>query len=107
MATSCLACFAVRQQRWNDAAHAAGVLSHYFTDVIQPLHTQVDQREKVLHGPIECSIYRSFDSILQGWQDDEMRIVFQLADRDGEQDRCKPAFGAGVLHAPLQGLTAW
>lgn len=73
----------IRQRRWNDAAHAAGVLSHYFTDVLQPLHTQVDQRERVLHGPIERSIYRSYDEILRGWKDDEMRVVFQLADREG------------------------
>ncbi|CAN0424209.1 unnamed protein product, partial [Hapterophycus canaliculatus] len=26
----------LRQDRWSDAAHAAGVLSHYFTDPIQP-----------------------------------------------------------------------
>ncbi|MEM9589655.1 MAG: DUF4332 domain-containing protein, partial [Planctomycetota bacterium] len=42
----------LRQNRFSDAAHAAGVLSHYFTDPIQPLHTAQSASEKVLHRPI-------------------------------------------------------
>lgn len=70
----------LRENRFSDAAHAAGVLSHYFTDPLQPLHTQSDQRELVQHRPIEWSIARSYNRILQRWRDDDLRIVFQLSD---------------------------
>ena len=71
----------LRTDRFSDAAHAAGVLSHYFSDVMQPLHTAVCEREKVHHRPIECSVTESYDAIYRRWKDDEMRIVFQLSDR--------------------------
>ena len=29
----------MEQQQWEDAVYAAGVLSHYFTDPLMPLHT--------------------------------------------------------------------
>lgn len=70
----------LRLNRFSDAAHAAGVLSHYFTDPMQPLHTQHGEQEKILHRPIEWSVYRSYDEILQCWQQDDLRIVFQLSD---------------------------
>lgn len=66
--------------RYADAAHAAGVLSHYFTDPMQPLHTQQCRRERVLHRPIEWSIQHAYDKILQCWHDDQLRIVFQLSE---------------------------
>lgn len=77
--------------RYSDAAHAAGVLSHYFTDPLQPLHTQHDVREKILHGPIEWSVHRSYRSILRGWKQNELRIVFQLSDSFGW-------LGEAILH---------
>ena len=67
--------------RFADAAHAAGVLSHYFTDVLQPLHTGICDRERFLHRPIECSIFAAYDAILRAWREDEMRVVCQLTDR--------------------------
>lgn len=78
--------------RFSDAAHAAGVLSHYFTDPLQPLHTHHDAREKVLHGPIEWSVDRSYRSILRGWKQNELRIVYQLS--DGPQ-----WLGEAILHS--------
>lgn len=82
----------LRTDRLSDAAHAAGVLSHYFTDIMQPLHTEICAREKVLHQPIERSVYETYESIYRGWQEDEMRIVFQLADRP-------EWLGEAMLHA--------
>jgi len=78
--------------RFSDAAHAAGVLSHYFTDPLQPLHTHHDAREKVLHGPIEWSVHRAYRSILRGWKQNELRIVYQLS--DGPQ-----WLGEAILHS--------
>ena len=73
----------LRNDRFGDAAHAAGVLSHYFTDPLQPLHTQQCEQEKVLHRPIEWSITKSYDQIYQHWKGDELRIVFQLSGEPG------------------------
>lgn len=73
----------LRQDRWSDAAHAAGVLSHYFTDPIQPLHTAQTIQEKVLHRPIEWSITKSYASLFLKWKNDPTRTVFQLSDGPG------------------------
>ncbi|MGI9474223.1 MAG: DUF4332 domain-containing protein [Rubripirellula sp.] len=73
----------LRTNRWADAAHAAGVLSHYFTDPMQPLHTEQSDSEKVLHRPIEWSITKSYDDILERWKEDDLRVVFQLSDQVG------------------------
>lgn len=69
----------LRHDRFGDAAHAAGVLSHYFTDALQPLHTQQCDREKVLHRPIEWSITKAYHDIYRRWKENDLRIVFQLS----------------------------
>ncbi len=69
--------------RWEDAAYAAGVLSHYFTDPLMPLHTAQSERETLVHRPMEWSICKSYDRILKIWTSDELRLVFQLGDGDG------------------------
>jgi len=71
----------LRTNRFSDAAHAAGVLSHYFTDPFQPLHTEHSALEKVLHRPIEQSIYRAYSEIYQLWRGSEMEVIFQLSNR--------------------------
>jgi hypothetical protein len=71
----------LRAGAWADAAHAAGVLSHYFTDPLQPLHTAQSPREGVVHRPLEWSIYQSYDRILSRWRDDRFRVVFRLSSR--------------------------
>jgi len=71
----------LRTNRFSDAAHAAGVLSHYFTDPLQPLHTEHSELEKVLHRPIEQSIYRAYSEIHKIWRESEMEVVFQLSNQ--------------------------
>ncbi|WP_404309869.1 DUF4332 domain-containing protein [Neorhodopirellula lusitana] len=73
----------IRNNDWAEAARAAGVLSHYFTDPIQPLHTAQSPAEKVLHRPIEWSITKSYTSLREQWQEDPTRTVFQLSDGPG------------------------
>ncbi len=73
----------LRTNRFSDAAHAAGVLSHYFTDPIQPLHTAQTPAEKILHRPIEWSVTKSYGSLLADWKADPSRTVFQLSDNPG------------------------
>ncbi len=50
-------------QQWSDAAYACGVLSHYFTDPIMPLHTGQSEREAIVHRPMEWSICKSYEEI--------------------------------------------
>jgi hypothetical protein len=81
----------LRTDRFSDAAHAAGVLSHYFTDPMQPLHTHSCDREAVIHRPLEWSVLQSYESILADWKSDDMRVVFRLSDRS-------EWLGEAVLH---------
>lgn len=71
------------QDRFDDAAHAAGVLSHYFTDPMQPLHTAQSPVESVLHRPIEWSVNRNYRNLYDAWQRDPERVLFRLSDRPG------------------------
>ena len=65
--------------KYSDAAQAAGILCHYFTDILQPLHTGSTAREALVHLPIERSIYACYDEIMKRWIDDEQRVVFRLS----------------------------
>ncbi|MCA9138754.1 MAG: zinc dependent phospholipase C family protein, partial [Planctomycetales bacterium] len=73
----------LRAERFRDAAHAAGVLSHYVTDVIQPLHTISTDREALVHRPMEWSIDQSYDRIVQRWNDDGVDVMIRLSDKPG------------------------
>jgi len=69
------------ERRYGDAAHAAGVLSHYYVDPLQPLHTKLCPRGKVIHRPLEWSIVASYDAILRDWIEQEMRVIVRLSNR--------------------------
>ena len=70
----------LRERRYSDAAHAAGVVSHYFTDPLQPLHTKQCDRERVLHRPIEWTVSRNYQALFQTWKQNDLRVVFELSD---------------------------
>ena len=52
---------ALAQQDWQTAVHCAGVLSHYYTDPLQPLHTAQSEAENNVHRAIEWSISKAYD----------------------------------------------
>lgn len=82
----------VREERFADAAHAAGVISHYFTDPVQPLHTAQTPVERVLHRPIEWTILQSYDAIYRTWLHGDGKTVIALSNR--------PTWlGEAILHA--------
>ncbi len=54
---------ALRQSQWTDAIYAAGVLSHYFTDPVQPFHTGQSEAEGVIHRAAEWSIAKSYEEL--------------------------------------------
>jgi hypothetical protein len=48
---------------WPEAAYAAGVLSHYYTDPVMPFHTGQTEAENAIHRATEWSINRSYDAL--------------------------------------------
>ena len=54
---------ALAQQDWPTAVHCAGVLSHYYTDPLQPLHTAQSEAENNVHRAIEWSISKAYDDL--------------------------------------------
>jgi len=54
---------ALRQRYWRVACYNAGVLSHYYTDPIQPFHTAQSTAESNIHRAAEWSITRSYKEL--------------------------------------------
>lgn len=54
---------ALRAEKWQDAAYAAGVLSHYYTDPVMPFHTGQTEAENAIHRATEWSINRSYNAL--------------------------------------------
>ena len=56
---------ALRRQDWRIAVYDAGIMSHYYTDPIQPFHTGQSEEEARIHRAVEWSIANSYDEILR------------------------------------------
>ena len=54
---------ALRAEAWEEAVHAAGVLSHYVADPMHPFHTAQSEAENAIHRACEWSINRAYDSL--------------------------------------------
>jgi hypothetical protein len=54
---------ALRRRDWEQAVFAAGVLSHYYTDPIQPFHTGQTEEEGSIHRAAEWSIAKSYEEL--------------------------------------------
>ncbi len=54
---------ALRAGDWPQAAYAAGVTSHYYTDPCMPFHTAQTEAENSIHRATEWSINRSYDAL--------------------------------------------
>jgi len=54
---------ALRLEKWDKAAYALGVLTHYYADPIQPFHTGQTEEEGAIHRAVEWSIAKSRDTI--------------------------------------------
>ncbi len=74
---------ALSHEQWDQAAYAAGVISHYFTDPLQPMHTGQAEREAVVHRPLEWSVTRSYQSLYEQWKRSDVEIRFQLSNQPG------------------------
>ncbi|QDV70322.1 Zinc dependent phospholipase C [Rosistilla carotiformis] len=68
----------LNSEEWEYAAYDLGVLSHYFTDPIMPLHTGSSDPEGVVHRPLEWSVCQSYESLYERWKSGKVRVQFQL-----------------------------
>ncbi len=73
---------ALRASDWAEAAFAAGVLGHYLSDPLMPLHTAQSEAEASFHRAIEWSVSRSYDDLL-------------ATVPNGSTSRTAPSLGAG------------
>lgn len=55
----------MHESDWRKAAYDIGVLSHYFTDPLMPLHTAQHPSEAVVHRPLEWSVCKTYDRIFR------------------------------------------
>jgi len=54
---------ALASGEWPKAAYSAGVMSHYFTDPLMPLHTAQTEEKSIVERACERSVFRSFDQL--------------------------------------------
>jgi hypothetical protein len=54
---------ALAGEDWPTAVYCAGVLSHYYTDPLQPFHTAQSEAENNIHRALEWSIARSYGAL--------------------------------------------
>ncbi|MEO0881992.1 MAG: DUF4332 domain-containing protein [Pseudomonadota bacterium] len=54
---------ALKRKNWSKAAYALGVLSHYYSDPIQPLHTGQTEEEGAIHRALEWSVAKSYHTL--------------------------------------------
>ncbi|MEM7812654.1 MAG: DUF4332 domain-containing protein [Planctomycetota bacterium] len=79
----------LKERSWGDAAYAAGVLSHYYTDPLMPFHTGQSEEETQIHRAAEWSMTKSYDvfkQILEGGDDYDPIGYPDVATHDGEAD---------------------
>ena len=53
----------LRSSEWKDAAYAAGVLSHYYSDPQMPFHTGQTEAEGAVHRAAEWSVTKSYEKL--------------------------------------------
>lgn len=85
------------RQQWKQAAYACGVLSHYFTDPLMPLHTGQTERESVVHRPLEWSVFKSYDAIFETLRARQLQAKIQFSHGSDWISKAVIA-GANVAH---------
>lgn len=65
--------------QWKKAAYACGVLSHYFTDPLMPLHTAQSERESIVHRAMEWSVCKSYEELYRLASIELRQVNFQLS----------------------------
>jgi hypothetical protein len=90
-------------KRWKEAVYAAGVLSHYFTDPHQPLHTGQTEEEGAIHRALEWSITKSYE-LFQTIIEDDLGGYPEVEPGSGE-DWLREMIRAGAVEANASYMT--
>lgn len=96
---------ALKESNWSEAAYAAGVLSHYYTDPIQPFHTGQTAAENNIHRAVEWSINRSYDA-LKAIADREYAVIDVPARQGADWLKEMTCDGAEFSHRYYEKLIA-
>lgn len=54
---------ALKSHDWEDAVYSVGVLSHYFSDPLMPLHTGQSEDEGPVHRAVEWSVCKAYGEL--------------------------------------------
>lgn len=88
----------LKAQNWPEAVYAAGVLSHYVCDPMQPLHTAQSESEGSIHRAFEQSVSKSYAKLIArldggGWPE-----IPAQSDPDWLRNLIRAGAEAGVQH---------
>ncbi len=53
----------LKNQEWKEATYALGVMSHYFTDSVQPMHTGQIEGEGRIHRWVEIAVWKRYNEL--------------------------------------------
>ena len=73
---------ALADKQFEEAVYCAGVLSHYYTDPIQPFHTAQCEAENNMHRAVEWSISKSYKMLRQRGLKDYAGLTVETGDAD-------------------------
>lgn len=101
---------ALRDKQWSEAAYAAGVLSHYYTDPVMPFHTAQSEAENTMHRAVEWSINRTYNSLFAEAQKGRREPSIALPDGDtwieefvcASADHSHTYYGKLIAHYDLE-----
>ena len=71
---------ALIDKQFEEAVYCAGVLSHYYTDPIQPFHTAQCEAENNMHRAVEWSISKSYKMLRQRGLKDYAGLAVETGD---------------------------
>ena len=108
---------AMQENHWELAAYNAGVLSHYVTDPMMPLHTAQSPAETNIHRAMEWSISQTYEPIWEmtlgtaglpqveagnneSWLEELVTAGAEIANRYYEPLIAQYDFAAGSKHPP-------
>ena len=73
---------ALTDKQFEEAVYCAGVLSHYYTDPIQPFHTAQCEAENNMHRAVEWSISKSYNMLRKRGLKDYAGLAVETGDSD-------------------------
>ena len=73
---------ALKDKQFEEAVYCAGVLSHYYTDPIQPFHTAQCEAENNMHRAVEWSISKSYKMLRKKGLKDYAGLAVETGDAD-------------------------